>query len=85
MKLNKRQLKRIIREEKQKLFSEGAYEKLNADVTSDDSNLDQELWYGLESAVYDLCHQFAKQPRFAKHGVSVEDVLEELKNVVYEI
>ena len=82
MKITKRQLKRIIREEKQKLIKEGTHEKLNADVTGDDSNLDQEVYFGLEQGVIALIEKFANDPRYAQHGVTYEDVLEELKLVV---
>jgi len=82
MKISKRQLKRIIREEKQKLIKEGTHEKLNADVTGDSSNLDQEVYFGLEQGVIALIEKFANDPRYAQHGVTYEDVLEELKLVV---
>ena len=105
MKLSKRQLKRIIREEKIKL-QEGTHEKLNSDVTGDDSNLDQEVYFGLEEDILELCEsigispsalsqsqsidealckKYADNPRYAKYGVTVSDVLEELKNVIDDL
>ena len=32
-----------------------------------------------------LCKKYAGNPRYAEYGVTVEDVLEELKNVIQEI
>ena len=81
MKLSKRQLKRIIR----KTLQEGTYEKLNSDVTGDSSNLDQEIYFGLANDVEALCEKYATDPRYAKYGITVSDVLEELKNVIREI
>jgi len=81
MKITKRQLKRIIR----KTLREGAYEKLNADVTGDSSNLDQELYFDLAQEVEALCEKYATDPRFAQYGITDADVLEELKNVIREI
>ena len=81
MKLSKRQLKRIIR----RTLREGTYEKLNADVTGDDSNLDQEVFYGLSEDVVLICEKYANDPRYAQYGITPDDVLEELKNVVNDI
>ena len=81
MKLSKRQLKRIIREEKRKL-EEGTHEKLNSDVTGDDSNLDQEVYFGLEEGIEELIYSFADNERYAKHGVTYNDVFEEFLLVV---
>ena len=82
MKITKRQLRTIIREEKQKLIKEGTYEKLNADVTGDSSNLDQEVYFGLEEGIIALVEKFASNPRYAQRGITHADVMEELKNVL---
>ena len=74
MKLSKRQLRRIIR----KTLREGVYEKLNSDVTGDSSNLDQEVYFGLEKDLVDLIQKYADDLRYAQHGVTAEDVFEEL-------
>ena len=81
MKLSKRQLRRIIR----KTLREGVYEKLNSDVTGDSSNLDQEVYFGLEKDLVDLIQKYADDLRYAQHGVTAEDVFEELKNVVSQL
>ena len=81
MKLSKRQLKRIVR----KVLREGTYEKLNSNVTGDDANLDQEVFFGLSEDVMELCEKYASNPRYAQYGVTIADVLEELKNVIQEI
>ena len=81
MKITKRQLKRIIR----KTLQEGTYEKLNSDVTGNDANLDQEVFFGLSEDVMELCEKYANDPRYAQYGITVDDVLEELKNVVSDI
>ena len=81
MKLSKSQLRRIIR----KTLQEGVYEKLNADATEDSSNLDQEVYFGLEGDVIELCKKYADDIRYAQHGVNLEDVFEELKHVVSQI
>ena len=81
MKLSKRQLRRIVR----KVLREGTYEKLNSDVTGDDANLDQEVFFGLSEDVLELCEKYANDPRYAQYGITVDDVLEELKNVVSDI
>ena len=78
MKLSKRQLRQIIR----KTLQEGAYEKLNSEVTGDDSNLDQEVYFGLEEGIEELIALFAENERYAKHGVTYNDVFEEFLNVV---
>ena len=85
MKLSKRQLKRIIREEKLKILREGTHEKLNSDVTGDSSNLDQEVFFGLIEDVEALCYKYASDPRYAQHGITAADVLEDLIVVVSEI
>ena len=81
MKITKRQLKRIVR----KVLREGTYEKLNSRVTGDDANLDQEVFFGLSEDVMELCEKYANDPRYAQYGITVDDVLEELKNVVSDI
>ena len=81
MKLSKRQLKRIIR----KTLQEGTYEKLNYDVTGDSSNLDQEVYFGLEKDLVDLIQKYADNIRYMQHGVNAEDVFEELKRVIREL
>lgn len=78
MKITKRQLKRVIR----KTLREGTYEKLNDDATGDSSNLDQEVYFGLEEGVIALINKYANDPRYSQHGVTAADVLEELKNVI---
>lgn len=78
MKLSKRQLRRIIR----KTLHEGTHEKLNSDVTGDPSNLDQEVYFGLEEGVIDLIRKYSDDPRYSQHGVTAADVLEELQNVI---
>ena len=85
VKISKRQLKRIIREEKLKILKEGTYEKLNADATGDSSNLDQEVYFGLEQGILDLIDKFADNPRYTQHGVTYDDVLDELKLVLKEL
>ena len=106
MKLSKRQLKRIIREEKLKILREGTYEKLNDDATGTSMNLDQEVYFGLQQDVESLseilgvspsaipseqsvgealCNKYANNPRYAKYGITLEDVLEELSNVLSQI
>ena len=81
MKITKRQLKHIVR----KVLREGTYEKLNSRVTGDDANLDQEVFFGLSEDVMELCEKYANDPRYAQYGITVDDVLEELKNVVSDI
>ena len=78
MKLSKTQLRRIIR----KTLREGVYEKLNNDATETSSNLDQEVYFGLEEDVIELCKKYADELRYAQYGVTLEDVFEELKHVV---
>lgn len=85
MKISKRQLKQIIKEEKQKLIKEGIHEKLSDDATGSGMNLDQEVYFGLEEGVLALIRKFADNPRYSQHGVTGADVLEELKNVISEI
>ena len=51
MKITKRQLRRIIREEKQKLIKEGIREKLSDAATGSGMNLDQEVYFGLENGI----------------------------------
>ena len=79
--MNKTKLKRILR----RVLREGTYEKLNSDVTGDSSNLDQEVFFGLSEDVLELCEKYANDPRYAQYGITVDDVLEELKNVVKDI
>ena len=81
MRITKRQLKRVVR----KVLREGTYEKLNSNVTGDDANLDQEVFFGLSEDVMELCEKYANDPRYAQYGITVDDVLEELKNVVSDI
>jgi len=64
---------------------EGAYEKLNSDVTGDSSNLDQEVYFGLEEDIVELIAKYADNIRYAQHGVTAEDVFEELKLVISEL
>ena len=66
-------------------LQEGTYEKLNSTVTGDSSNLDQEVFFGLSEDVLELCEKYANDPRYSRYGITVEDVLEELKNVVSDI
>ena len=85
MKLSKRQLQRIIREEKVKILREarkGTHAKLNADASGDPRNLDQEVYFGLEAGVKELVAEFANDPRYTEYGVTSMDVLLELQNVV---
>ena len=78
MKITKRQLKRIIREEYRKTLHEGVYEKLNSDVTGDSSNLDQEVHFGLEKDVEELCRKYSiDNLRYSQHGVTTADIFEE--------
>lgn len=102
MKITIPKLRRIIR----KTLTEGTYEKLNADVTGDSANLDQEVFFGLMEDVEALSeilgvlpseiptgqtigealsNKYANNPRYADHGVTPEDVLEELNSVLSEI
>ena len=88
MKLSKRQLKRIIRKTLQEGLSFqnfGTYEKLNSEVTGDDSNLDQEVYFGLIEDVKTLCQKYSTDPRYAQYGITAADVLEDLKEVTSEI
>tara|TARA_R110001592_G_scaffold361584_2_gene672598 strand:+ start:8690 stop:8950 length:261 start_codon:yes stop_codon:yes gene_type:complete len=85
MKITKRQLRTIIREEKRKLVKEGTHEKLNVDATGDSSNLDQEVFFGLEEGIIALVEKFANNPRYAQHGVTHADVIDELKNVLADM
>ena len=82
MKISKRQLRQIIKEEKQKLIKEGIHEKLSDDATGSGMNLDQEVYFGLEEGIIALVEKFANDPRYAQHGITYDDVLEELKIVV---
>ena len=85
MKLSKRQLKRIIREEKVKILREarkGTHAKLHAAASGDPRNLDQEVYFGLEAGVKELVAEFANDPRYTEYGVTSMDVLLELQNVV---
>lgn len=66
-------------------LQEGTYEKLNSTVTGDSANLDQEVFFGLSEDVLELCEKYANDPRYAQYGITVDDVLEELKNVVSDI
>ena len=81
MRITESKLRRIIR----KTLREGTYEKLNSNVTGDDANLDQEVFFGLSEDVMELCEKYANDPRYAQYGITVDDVLEELKNVVSDI
>ena len=82
MKITKRQLRRIIREEKQKLIKENAHSKLNDDVTRTGENLDQELYMGLTQGIKTLVDQFANNPRYEQYGITHEDVMSELKIIL---
>ena len=85
MKLSKRQLKRIIREEKVKILREarkGTHAKLHAAASGDPRNLDQEVYFGLEAGVKELVAELANDPRYTEYGVTSMDVLLELQNVV---
>ena len=81
MKITKSQLKRVIR----KTRREGTHEKLNSEVIGDSSNLDQEVYFGLEEGVIALVRKYSDDPRYSQHGVTAADVWEELKNVMSEI
>ena len=81
MKITKRQLRRIIKEEKAKL-QESAQAKLSDDATGTGMNLDQELYFGLEDGIKALLAEYANDTRFIQHGVTYEDVLGEFLLVV---
>lgn len=81
MRITTSKLRRILR----RVLREGTYEKLNSDVTGDDANLDQEVFFGLSEDVLELCEKYANDPRYAQYGITVDDVLEELKNVISDI
>ena len=78
MRITESKLRRIIR----KTLQEGVYEKLNNDATETSSNLDQEVHFGLEEDVIELCKKYADDLRYAQYGVTLEDIFEELKHVV---
>ena len=85
MKISKKHLRQIIREEQQKLIREarkGAHAKLHAAASGDPRNLDQEVYFGLEAGVKELVAEFANDPRYTEYGVTSMDVLLELQNVV---
>ena len=44
-----------------------------------------EVFFGLSEDVMELCEKYANDPRYAQYGITVDDVLEELKNVVSDI
>ena len=94
-------LRRAIR----RTLIEGTHEKLNADVTGDPANLDQEVYFGLmedvealseilgvspsaipteQTIAEALSNKYASNPRYSEYGVTPEDVLEELNNVLSE-
>ena len=81
MEITESKLRQIIR----KTLREGSYEKLNSRVTGDSSNLDQEVYFGLEQDVEDLCNKYADNIRYAQHGVNAKDVFETLKKVISQI
>lgn len=81
MRISKRQLQRIIREEKRKLVKESMYGKLGDDATGSGMNLDQEVYFGLEQEILALVEKFANNPRYARYGVTHDDVVEVLKDL----
>ena len=81
MKITKVQLRRIIR----KTLTEGTHEKLNSEVTGDDSNLDMEVYMGLQEGIENLISSFSDDERYAQHGVTYKDVFEEFLNVVADM
>jgi len=59
-----------------------AYEKLNDDATGTGQNLDQVLYFGLQEQIIEICKQRAEQ--FSEFGVTIQDVLEEIRCVLDE-
>ena len=57
-----------------------AYEKLNDDATGLGDNLDQVLYFGLQEQIIEICKQRAQE--FSEFGVTVEDVLNEIRCVL---
>ena len=57
-----------------------AYEKLNDDATGSGHNLDQVLYFGLQEQIIEICKQRAQE--FSEFGVTVEDVLNEIRCVL---
>ena len=77
MKITKRQLKRIIREEKQKILQESPVEKARLMEALDEfvDVLDEEMGYGvpndvLKEEVYKLVDEYFAQQQFQDHGES---------------
>jgi len=71
MKISKVQLRRIIR----KTLTEGTYEKLNADVTGDSANLDQEVFFGLMEDVEALSEILGVSPSEIPTGQTIGEAL----------
>ena len=59
-----------------------AHKKLNDDTTGTGQNLDQVLYFGLQEQILEICKQRAEQ--FSEYGVSLQDVLEEIRCVLKE-
>ena len=59
-----------------------AHEKLNDDATGTGQNLDQVLYFGIQEQILEICKQRAEQ--FSKYGVTIQDVLEEIRCVLLE-
>ena len=57
-----------------------AHEKLCDDSTGTGENLDQVLYFGLQEQIIEICKQRAQE--FSEFGVTVEDVLNEIRCVL---
>ena len=83
--MNRPNLRRILRKAINESIETGVSRKLNADATNDSSNLDQEVHFGLEDGIEQLVSSFADDERYSQHGVTYEDVFEELLVVVEQM
>jgi hypothetical protein len=57
-----------------------AHAKLNDDATGTGQNLDQVLYFGLQEQILEICKQRSEQ--FSEYGVTLLDVLEEIRCVL---
>lgn len=57
-----------------------AHAKLNDDATGTGENLDQVLYFGLQEQILEICKQRSDQ--FSEYGVTLLDVLEEIRCVL---
>jgi uncharacterized protein (DUF885 family) len=61
---------------------QGTHTKLNDDSTGKGENLDQILYFGLMDQIAEIAQQRADE--FKKYGVTQEDVLNEIRQILRE-